>query len=279
VYEEEFDQFSQTGAGWWIHVISIIVYGLVIIAYAIQTLELVSWLFPDDNWFMRIITVFVCDGCATGYAFAEMFYRYRLRRSKNLTFGMWVITFALSTAATIIQMYLSSTHNIPHLIEPGIITIAYGLVIVAFVANIIAITVIIRMEHNASQPERYYLDDPHPRRKHTRPRQIRRSQVKVRTAQVTRVPAPRKVIKQLPAPAQVVEEEEPEVEEEEIEEEVEDTPESEELEEEEMEEDTSADEEDQEEETEEGGGLPPLGQRLMTAKEVLFPSSGRMKRT
>lgn len=156
---EDQDEFKQTGAGWWIRLIGCIIYGAVIIAYAFQTLELVNWLFPADNWFMKVVTVFVCDGCATGYAMAEMFYRFRLRRSKQLTFGMWILTFVLSTVATIIQMYLSSTHTIPHAIDPGVVTVAYGLIIVAFVINIIAITVIIRMEYGASQPERVYLDD------------------------------------------------------------------------------------------------------------------------
>ncbi len=157
-YEEEED-FQQSGGGWWIKWIGIIVYIAIIVAYAIQTLELVAWLFPGDTWFMKSVTVFVCDGCATGYAMAEMFYRFRLRKSKHLVFGMWIITFALSTAATVIQMYLSSTHNVPHAIDPTVISIAYGLIIVAFVVNIVAITVIIRMEHGASHPAHRYLDD------------------------------------------------------------------------------------------------------------------------
>jgi len=156
-YDE--DEFQQTGAGWWIRLIGCIAYGAVIIAYAIQTFELVNWLFPADNWFMKIVTMFVCDGCATGYAFAEMLYRFRLRRSKHITFGMWILTFIFSTAATVIQMYLSSTHTIPHSIDMGIVSLAYGIIIVAFVVNIIAITVIIRMEYGAGQPKRVYLDD------------------------------------------------------------------------------------------------------------------------
>src|SRR5579859_1813745 len=134
MYEED---YQQTGAGWWIRLIGCIVYMAIIVAYAWQTMELVSWLIPDDNTFMRIVTVFVCDGCATGYAMAEMFYRFRLRRSKNLVFGMWILTFIFSTAATVIQMYLSSTHTIPHAIDPTVITVAYGIVIAAFVTNII----------------------------------------------------------------------------------------------------------------------------------------------
>jgi hypothetical protein len=171
-YEED---FQQTGGGWWIHKIGIIVYVAVIIAYAVQTLELVNWLFPADNQFMRIVTVFVADGCATGWAMTEMFYRFRLRRSKHLAFGMWIVTFILSTGATVIQMYLSSTHNIPHKIDPSVITIAYGLVILAFVVNIIAITVIIRMEHAAGQPQHIYLDD--------------RPKIRRQVTQVTQVPA------------------------------------------------------------------------------------------
>ncbi len=159
--EQDFDdsEFQQTGGGWWIGKLGIIVYMAIILAYAWQTLQLVSWLFPANNWFMQGVTVFVCDGCATGYAMAEMFYRFRLRRSKQLVFGMWIITFIFSTAASVIQLYLSSIGNIPHHINPNIIAIAYGVVIAAFVVNIIAITMIIRNEHNAAQPVHRYLDD------------------------------------------------------------------------------------------------------------------------
>lgn len=164
------DEFKQGAGGWWIRVIAIVVFMVIIVAYAAQTLQLVQWLFADGNWFMQIVTMFVCDGCATGYAMAEMFYRFRLRRSKHVVFGMWIVTFTLSTLATVIQMYLSSTHNIPHSIDPQIIALAYGLVILAFVVNIIAITVIFRMEHGASQPQRRYLDDG-PRGRKGLPRQ------------------------------------------------------------------------------------------------------------
>jgi len=177
-YEEE--DFQQSGGGWWIHKIGIIAYVAVIVAFAIQTLELVNWLFPADNQFMKIVTVFVADGCATGWAMAEMFYRFRLRRSKHLAFGMWIVTFILSTAATVIQMYLSSTNNIPHKIDPSVITIAYGVVILAFVINIIAITVIIRMEHSAGQPQHIYLDD--------KPK-VKRPIPVAQPVQVTQVPA------------------------------------------------------------------------------------------
>lgn len=159
--EQDFDEseFQQTGGGWWIGKLGIIVYMAIILAYAWQTLQLVGWLFPANNVFMQGVTVFVCDGCATGYAMAEMFYRFRLRRSKQLVLGMWIITFIFSTVATVIQMYLESTGNIPHQINGNIIAVAYAVVIAAYVVNIIAITVIIRNEHNAGQPTRRYLDD------------------------------------------------------------------------------------------------------------------------
>lgn len=194
--EYDDDEFQQSGGGWWIRLLGVIVYILVIVAYAVQTLELVQWLFPDGNWFMQIITVFVCDGCATGYAMAEMFYRFRLRRSKQLTFGMWIVTFVLSTAATVIQMYLSSTHNIPHVIDPNIITLAYGLIIVAFVVNIISITVIIRMEYGASQPVYRYLDDRPKQKKQKAASQVQVQPVSTDAPQLT---APKK---DTPEPAQ-----------------------------------------------------------------------------
>lgn len=166
--DEELD-FRQSRGGKAIKVVGIIVFVAIILAYALQTLQLVGWLFPDNNWFMQVVTVFVCDGCATGYAMAEMFYRFRLRASKDFVFWMWIITFIFSTAASVIQMYLGSTHNIPHDIDPKIISIAYGVVIAAFVINIVAITLIIRMEHNSAQPVRRYMDDK-PKKRVQQPR-------------------------------------------------------------------------------------------------------------
>jgi hypothetical protein len=158
-YEYEDEDFEQTGGGKWIRLIGITAYMLIIIAFAWQTLELVGWLFPKENWFMKAVTVFVCDGCATLYAMAEMFYRFRLRWSKNLIFGMWLVAFLFSTGATVVQLYLSSIDRVPHQIDPGITTIAYAIIIFAFVVNIIAITSVIRMEYNAAQPKRLYQDD------------------------------------------------------------------------------------------------------------------------
>src|SRR6266702_1059605 len=57
-YEEE--DFQQSGGGWWIKWIGIIVYIAIIVAYAVQTLELVAWLFPADTWFMKSVTGFGC---------------------------------------------------------------------------------------------------------------------------------------------------------------------------------------------------------------------------
>lgn len=158
---------QESGGALWIRIIFFIVYCCFIIAYATQTFELVQWLFPDDNNFMRGVTVFVCDGCATGYALAEMFYPFRLRRSKQLVFGMWIFSFVLSTIATVIQIYLQSIHRIPHTIDFGIILVAYGLIIVAFVAQITVLTIILRMEIGASQSKRVYLDDKPTKQKTT----------------------------------------------------------------------------------------------------------------
>lgn len=158
-------EFDQSAGGWWIRVVGVVVYMAIIVAYAIQTVQLVGWLFPADNVFMKGVTVFVCDGCATGYAMADMFFRFKLRKSKYIVFGMWIVTFVLSTAASVIQIYLSSTHTIPHTIDANIITMTYGLIIAAYVVNIIAITVVIRLEYGAGKPQHRYLDDGNRRRR------------------------------------------------------------------------------------------------------------------
>jgi hypothetical protein len=151
--------YRQSGGGQVIRVVAICAFIAILVAYALQTMSLVSWLFPQDDLFMKCVTVFICDGCCCGYGMGEMFYRFRLRSSKNWCYTMWVVTFILSTAATVIQMYLSSTHTIPHTIDSQVIVWAYGLVIAGFIVNIIAITCIIRAEHNAGLPAIVYLDD------------------------------------------------------------------------------------------------------------------------
>ncbi len=90
-----------------------IVYVLLIAAYAWQTTELVMWLFPTDNWAMKVMGVFVCDGCAILYAAGETFYKFRMRRTFHLVGLMWAITFFMSTVASAINLYMTSANRIP----------------------------------------------------------------------------------------------------------------------------------------------------------------------
>ncbi len=135
----------------WIILIAVVVYVLMILAFALQTMELVNWLMPT-NLFMRVATVFSFDGCAALWAALKLFYKFNRVRSKTIVTGLWYTSFGLATIASIIQLYLSSTTRLDFTVDPGIISVAYVTVIVAMTVNIIALTFFLSMEYEAYHP-------------------------------------------------------------------------------------------------------------------------------
>ncbi len=127
-------------------IVGIIALLAAMIGFAIQTWELVDWLFPAENFLMKVITVIVFDGFSAGWASAEVFYPFRRSNNKHLANGMWLIDFFLSMLATVLQMFLSSAFRFKIDVPFAVDLTAYALVTIAFAANIVVLTIIVRGE-------------------------------------------------------------------------------------------------------------------------------------
>lgn len=137
----------------WIPLMLGAAYVAITIAFAVQTYELVQWLMPADNVFMKWATVLVFDGACVVWSLTRTFTKvYHKHVSQQIVNGMFWFSFALSTVASVIQLYLSSTTKLNFHVDPNIIAFAFGTVIVAFVANLVALVCYGHAEMSASNP-------------------------------------------------------------------------------------------------------------------------------
>lgn len=154
---------SSTGA-FWMRLIVIGVYIAAVIAFAIQTWNLVDTILPADNQFMKVATVVCLDVMSIIFALTEMVYPFYSRAAKQLAMGMWLITFIGALFASIIYMYLSSIHVINGVLDMHVLVWAYGIIVFVMAADVLAITVGIRMEYGAyemrERGEEVHTDQP-----------------------------------------------------------------------------------------------------------------------
>ncbi len=128
---------------------------LLVIVFAFQTYFLVNTLFPSDNVFMKVVTVFSFDGCCIIYAGLELFYHFKWKHAKTLTGIMWGLTFLGSLICTVAYMNLSSDHLLHAITDSNILVIAYAVVTAVFSGDIVAITYLIKNEYIATQDWKY----------------------------------------------------------------------------------------------------------------------------
>ncbi len=131
-----------------------IVYVGLVFAFGIQTWELVAHLFPAENLFMQIATVFSFDVMAAIWLGVKTFGRFRLYSSLSLVRWMFRITFTLATIASVIQMYLNAVHFLYQSVDHNIILFAYALVVISFAGNLIALSYLLSSEHDAKNPKK-----------------------------------------------------------------------------------------------------------------------------
>ncbi len=140
----------------WISAILPIIYVGAIVYFAYQTWELVDHLFPSENLPMKIGTVLTFDFMAAIWMCVKMFARFRVWANYGLAKGMWRATFALATGASAIQMYLSAVAFTYATVDVRIIYIAYAMVVVAAVVNIVAVGHFLNTEWDAAHPRKFF---------------------------------------------------------------------------------------------------------------------------
>jgi hypothetical protein len=143
----------KTAGGFWIAIIVLGVFLAGLITFAIQTWELVTVIFPDENLFMKVGAVVSLDVMSIIYAATEMFYPFKDQNTKHLATGMWLVTFVLALVASCIYMYISSLHLLHGVLDITWLAVAYAIVILAMAGNVIAVTCGIRLERSAKERE------------------------------------------------------------------------------------------------------------------------------
>lgn len=149
----------KSAGNFWLPWIAALIYVGILGVFAVQTYDLVAWLFPATNWWMQVVTVFTFDGVALLCAMFEAFYTFRRRKSHHLVRGMWAGAFAGSCLATIFWMILSAATKLDFTVDPRVIDFAYGVVTVGFVAVIVLATFAFMGEYQAAHPRAAYEDD------------------------------------------------------------------------------------------------------------------------
>ncbi len=114
--------------------------------FAWQTSELVIFLFPDDQWLVRALTVFSFDGCAALWGAAELFYKFAHPHSRSAVRWGWAITNILSLVATILYMVIQFMLRFQVTISPTTVTIGDAISIAALVFNMAMFTAFVYYE-------------------------------------------------------------------------------------------------------------------------------------
>lgn len=149
----------KTTGQWLIPVIFGLVYVCILGVFAVQTYFLVNWLFPEQNYFMKIITVFSFDGVALLCALAEAFYSFRSRSAHQMVRVAWGVSFVGSCLCTAVWMILSASTKMDFPMPGWVVDWAYIVVTAVFILVIVLATFAAMGEWRAVYPLLEYEDE------------------------------------------------------------------------------------------------------------------------
>ncbi len=149
----------KTTGQWLIPVIFGLVYVCILGVFAVQTYFLVDWLFPEQNYFMKIVTVFSFDGVALLCALAEAFYSFRSRRAHQKVRVAWGVSFVGSCLCTAVWMILSASTKMDFPVPGWVLDWSYVIVTAVFITVIVLATFAAMGEWRALHPLLDYEDD------------------------------------------------------------------------------------------------------------------------
>src|SRR5579863_3336862 len=82
-------------------------YIVLLVVFAVQTVDLLAFLFPNADWIMIVLTLVSFDVFAFLWACVLTFYKFWTRRAHTLVWWAWGISFALSLAATVLYILIT----------------------------------------------------------------------------------------------------------------------------------------------------------------------------
>lgn len=139
-------------------VLSLLYLGLLVL-FGYQTWMFVSWLFPDDQFLMKLLTLISFDVLSLLWACTDLFWKFADREARTLVRSAWALTFFLSLAASILYLVIESMFRFQVPISPITVDIGYGVSIFALTANILFLTFFLYKEYRARHPEDFEEDE------------------------------------------------------------------------------------------------------------------------
>jgi hypothetical protein len=118
-----------------------------VILFGWQTWEFVNWLLPTDSLLMKILAVVNFDVFSYIWLATGLFLGRHIEKvSKDMTFIAGIVTLLLSLACSVIQMTIQRDERFLTNIDPNQVDLAYGMIIIALIWNIITILILLHVE-------------------------------------------------------------------------------------------------------------------------------------
>lgn len=149
-------QMNHTG-GNGLFLIGLVFYIGALILFATQTWSLVNWLFPSDNFQVKLLTVLSFDVMSIFWSCVDLFYRFASRTAHNLVRWAWAVTFLLSFVASVLNMCLEWMFRY-QTTSDSLVKEGYGISIFAVTINILFLTFFFYLEWKIRHPLNYEYD-------------------------------------------------------------------------------------------------------------------------
>lgn len=128
------------------------VYIGVLLLFGSQTWFFVSWLFPDTQLLMKLLTVLCFDIMAFLWALVDLFYQFASPGAKTVVRFAWFISFVLSLLASVFYLVLESMLRFSIEVTPELVNTGYGVTIFAVTLTVIFITWFLYLEWAIRHP-------------------------------------------------------------------------------------------------------------------------------
>lgn len=134
------------------------VYVSVLILFGSQTWLFVSWLFPDTQLAMKLLTVLCFDVMALLWACVDLMYQFASKGARTVVRWAWAISFVLSLLASIFYLVLESMFRFSVTPTPEMVNTGYGITIFAITLTVIFLTWFLYLEWAIRHPVIYAVE-------------------------------------------------------------------------------------------------------------------------
>ncbi len=120
---------------------------LILFGFALQTFQLVSELFPNDQLAMKLFAVGCLDGSGVLFLVLDMFFPFRYAHQKKLAGGMCWVCFGGSSIATFIQVLFYDAIRVSANLPDLALTAIYFIIALLTVADVWILVIIIHGQY------------------------------------------------------------------------------------------------------------------------------------